>query len=378
MDIAVWLDSLDSNPPTKRKRPVDTAQFPPSPPMSDVTPRRPKRQRKQREDDNVDARQSADFDATPRAHLPSSYASSTSRSSQSGTSSPRKAMAALGVGNEAGDYKLQSFPLSRQGRDAHRLPAPLLELLEEIEGIQDLGKVAFLDEDLRTGIEQLTGSLPDSFYAPSADRAVIGPCPSPDDVQGVVDDAQKCFQYKNTEAGWNGKVHFPLLRLVLFGQYTRTTQLMDVEICTTADIIHEYNRVRSGTKKKVDFVIAFDPTAHNNEQAAQERIEELQHDLPEFSINHTDYEPLRFFPIAISIETKRPDGSEMEGSLQMGVWHAAQWNMLQSMAQDEDRPLKFLLAIIVIGHNWSLAATTREGNKTVGQPEQFKLRIRAK
>lgn len=145
----------------------------------------------------------------------------------------------------------------------------------------------------------------------------------------------------------------------------------------TAGIIPEHNRVRSGTKKKVDFAITFNPTRRTNEQAAQDRIEELQGKLPEFSINHTDYEPLRYLPIAISIKTKSPDGSEMEGSLQMGVWHAAQWNMLQTMERDEDRPLEFLLGIIIVGHEWFLAVTTREGNKTVGQHDPPQMASRS-
>jgi hypothetical protein len=136
--------------------------------------------------------------------------------------------------------------------------------------------------------------------------------------------------------------------------------------------------VRSGRKKKVDFVLAFDPTVRTNEEASQERIEDLLGELPEFSINHTDYEPLRHFPIAISIETKRPDGSEEEGSLQMGVWQAAQWNMLRTMARDGDPPLEFLLGIIVIGQDWYIAPTTREGNNTVGQHDPFRLRATAK
>lgn len=163
MDITAWLNSVDLNPPTKRKRLADQAPLPPSPPMSATTPRRPKRQRTLRDEDNVDAGQSGDTEITPRAHLPSSYASTSSRSSQSGASSPRKAMAALGIGNETGDYKFQSFPLSHEGINAHRLPASLLKILKEIKSMR-LGAVPILDQNLRV---RLHLPLPRSLGMPA-------------------------------------------------------------------------------------------------------------------------------------------------------------------------------------------------------------------
>jgi hypothetical protein len=61
-------------------------------------------------------------------------------------------MAALGIGNEAGDYKLQSLRLSYQGIHAHRLPAPLIHLLKEIKAMQ-IGAVPVLDENFKVRLQ---------------------------------------------------------------------------------------------------------------------------------------------------------------------------------------------------------------------------------
>lgn len=87
-------------------------------------------------------------------------------------------------------------------------------------------------------------------------------------------------------------------------------------------------------------------------------------------------------PITASIETKRLEGAKPgEAHLQIGTWHAAQWRLLEdivrqapqdvrasgkSKEQDVYRRLPaFLPAVVINGHDWSFAATTRKGRKTV-------------
>ena len=53
----------------------------------------------------------------------------------------------------------------------------------------------------------------------------------------------------------------------------------------------------------------------------------LQHQPPDLqTINQTAYGPVRFEPIAISIETMTPDASQGEAKMQLGVWVAAHFN----------------------------------------------------
>lgn len=140
---------------------------------------------------------------------------------------------------------------------------------------------------------------------------------------------------------------------------------------TTAKIINQYLPSASPTKM-VDFSLFLAPdtapiSAANT--AALQAIQSLRRVLPCNVINHTDFPPLRNRPIALSIETKRRGGGEQqEADLQIGIWHAAQWKFLSRLVSDAGGDLDtlpFLPAIIVRGHEWSFAATTREGQKTV-------------
>jgi hypothetical protein len=94
--------------------------------------------------------------------------------------------------------------------------------------------------------------------------------------------------------------------------------------------------------------------------------------LPCGVINHTDFLPLRNRPVVVGIETKkRGGGDQTEAELQIGTWHAAQWKMLAQLVDDVRGgggrldTLPFLPAVLVCGHEWSFAATTREGRKTI-------------
>ncbi|TLS25960.1 hypothetical protein PpBr36_06821, partial [Pyricularia pennisetigena] len=97
------------------------------------------------------------------------------------------------------------------------------------------------------------------------------------------------------------------------------------------------------------------------------------------SINHTDFGALNKWPIAMSVETKRPGESGEKAELQMGVWQAVSWpgpaspSVLSSPSQISIPPsiipgLVFLPALVIVGHDWRLAATTLEdcdGGRTV-------------
>lgn len=50
---------------------------------------------------------------------------------------------------------------------------------------------------------------------------------------------------------------------------------------------------------------------------------------PTLSINHTDFEPLQLSPLILSIATEKQDGKSDKAQLQIGLWHASQWNFLQ-------------------------------------------------
>jgi hypothetical protein len=50
------------------------------------------------------------------------------------------------------------------------------------------------------------------------------------------------------------------------------------------------------------------------------------------TVNHTDFNPVRLYPILLSIETKKHGKEQERANLQMAVWLAAQWASLQRAA----------------------------------------------
>lgn len=139
----------------------------------------------------------------------------------------------------------------------------------------------------------------------------------------------------------------------------------------TANIIPTYLGT-AAPNKKIDFCLHIEPgQSHTIEdQTAVQAIIKLGGPLEPPSINHTDFDALIDRPITVSIETKRFGGDTNEGCLQIGVWHAAQWNLLCKFLPVNGKvaaleSLSFLPAIMVSGHDWTFAATTREGDKTI-------------
>lgn len=191
---------------------------------------------------------------------------------------------------------------------------------------------------------------------------------------------------------------------------------MNLQYSTSARIIDDF-LPRVARTKKVDFCIVIDPDYSGipDPDVLKARVDSLRKVLPELSINHCGQTHLESRPIAISIETKREDSRAAEAQLQIGTWHAAQWNLLSRLVRlaeerltdqrheqqpaaahgDENTPpqlasagdntgqtdtlassivtsklaqLPFLPAVVVQGHDWYFAASTREGDKTVSGP----------
>lgn len=83
-------------------------------------------------------------------------------------------------------------------------------------------------------------------------------------------------------------------------------------------------------------------------------------------INHTSYEPVRFRPIAISIETK-VTGNETEATAQLSVWVVAQFKRLQSIIQRSgvSSEMTVLPLIHIQGHDWFVTLAVQGDSKTV-------------
>ena len=285
---------------------------------------------------------------------------SSERSQASGRSSPLKQLRAMELSSD----RIKTKVLDSTDPN---LPAALSQLLVELEDCNDgYGVISNNREaEIKGKAEQIPGSriFRDFMFAPSAGRDQLGLTPSFDEVADLVKEALHCQDTKRSESGWNMAVHYPLLRRALYDP-ARQSHLVGFEPCTTARIIRDYLPA-GATGKMVDFCICVNA---EGDQVAYNAIERISRALPTQVINHTDEYALRNWPIAVSIETKRQGDERLAAAeLQLGTWHTAQWSLLERLVTQSGGTfdgLPFLPAIVVHGHIWSFAATTREGETT--------------
>ncbi|KAL2812854.1 hypothetical protein BJX63DRAFT_236627 [Aspergillus granulosus] len=333
--------------PESRKRPQT---------MTDESNPTSKRQRT--EDDVIEL----DVDETPRArsnrrrreYLPAPTESQSEQSQASGRSSFQKKLTAMELCSEG--IKIRALSLINP-----KLPPALSRLLMEF--VNCTNGIGFISNDLRAEIKERSKQDPgfnvftDAMFAPDP----LGPTPPLNEVALITKEAYECQHEMQSEAGWNMVVHYPLLHKAIYGQRKHDQEeLVRFTPCTTVKIIQEYLPINLPAKM-VDFCIYINSEM---DDAAFDATSSLRKALPCQVINHTDFLPLRSSPIAISIHGAQPATTE----LQLGTWHAAQWKLLEDLVSRSGGSfdgLSFLPAVIVDGHAWSLAATTREGQKTV-------------
>lgn len=115
--------------------------------------------------------------------------------------------------------------------------------------------------------------------------------------------------------------------------------MVDYAICMESDPAEPmFNRIRS--------TLQLEPTNHQY-------------------INHTSFEPVRFRPIAISIQTKVA-ATEAEATTQLSVWVVAHFKRLQLIIQRSGAsPEMTVLPLIYIqGHEWYTTLAVQGDSKT--------------
>ncbi|RSL45049.1 hypothetical protein CEP54_014439 [Fusarium duplospermum] len=308
-------------------------------------------------------------DETPRPTKIASNASSipdlSSQSSQrSGRSSPVKNFPIQGIGT----HSLTCRTLNPNQRD---MPPALLTLLGEIADIEmcwgfipaylqpEIGKRSHSDRSLQR--------LRPFAYIPSDDSSVEpqDPASAPgllSAVESIVDQAGRCQTLGFDETGWNHLVHTPLLHAALNKEWWPGDSLTEYSPCMNASVTARFHKFLIPSTK-VDYVLHINP-ALDLDASADAAVQQLQDSVVENSINHTAFDPLRSYPICLSIETKKYGGDLKKADLQLCSWQAAQWTLLADQAGDAISRLPFLPGIIVQGHEWKFVATTRTNEET--------------
>ncbi|KPM42075.1 hypothetical protein AK830_g4479 [Neonectria ditissima] len=302
---------------------------------------------------------------------------SSTRSTASDASSSRRKFFLLDLGNE-GIVKRQLT-----GPRALHLPRAIKDALLRIQRLERYRGVLSAENNT-PNMEALLDEfdLDQAVFAEASDE---GSRLTPESVDDIGSNAQRCFEMDHDEPVWNAEVHNPLLNKVF---RTRGARLVDFSLCTTAQIIKEY-LPRPAPDKRIDFCLYIDPR-QDPDPSYSIKAESLREDLPQKSINHTSYGALHSYPMTVSVETERSGNNFDSAVLQIAVWQAAHWKMLRSLlhkaaptvlavslddtrseaqyVSDALRELGALHGIIIQGHEWYYAATSPELTSPDGTP----------
>lgn len=137
------------------------------------------------------------------------------------------------------------------------------------------------------------------------------------------------------------KIFPPALHIKNVSGSRMGTKLVDYAICIKGDLIEPMlNRIMN--------ILRFEPP-------------DSQY------INHTAFEPLRFQPIAVSIESKIASGNEAEATTQLSVWVLAHFKRLQGIIKHSGvtSEMPVLPLINIQGEEWVVTLAVQRGDKTV-------------
>ncbi|KAI0412937.1 hypothetical protein F5X98DRAFT_366952 [Xylaria grammica] len=368
-----------------------------------------------------DGDNSIDIDRTPRATGGKAWsvAASETGSRYSATSSsrlsPTKRLARLEVVAE------HANPVSVQqiNKLDPRIPGALKAMLKQLDGFQRRAGVVpgYLAAEIeaRAGHDDnLDNFVPAVFGDGDGDGADGGPRIALHAVLKVFYAANECCNEDHAEATWNALVHWRVMDLAL-GELAdvpevpggvQPQQQHPQPAPIPGDKVHNPPNPRVRVRgmpctaarltghpqgsKMIDYCIFVEPEPETGPQgdgsaAAAARIDELRSSRAGAGayLNHTDYHALRRRPIVLSAESKRPGEDLRNAQLQLSVWQAAQWRVLMEQvgaAGGEEgvcgkeggggeggvvTMIPFLPALIIQGHDWYFAATTRSGGKTI-------------
>lgn len=225
-----------------------------------------------------------------------------------------------------------------------------------------------------------------SFQPEGENDDLPGRIPTVEEAGLILQLAEECHDLSYDEAGWNVEVHHRILESVFREPGSRKGKdgLFNFLLATTAHPTPDY-LPQYMPAKMIDFCVYLDL---DRDARLREAQRELARHTSNSTVNHTDFAPLQLRPIALSIETKKPNKDVDSANLQMGSWHTAQWNFLATavrLSSQDGRvskspleqmelvkraearldQLPFLPGVVVQGHKWSLVLSTREGQKTI-------------
>ncbi|KAG4268349.1 hypothetical protein FPRO04_12455 [Fusarium proliferatum] len=413
--IQVWINQIiadDQNIPLaddlaqrpKTKRPFNMVTPPQSSPGED-SPRKRKRQEQQERVVTERGNEVEDLDKTPSAApissifppascrlppIPFSLAQpsrSDSQSSHSLASSARKSTRRSASPVKPFTLKMLQKPVEYvEFADdvVAQLPVEIRQLYRNIKDLA-VDREGFIPASLGAALQDLLPDAKERYYAECEHWDPSGAMRDLTTLLEIKKDAQMCRSSNASEAAWNSDVHSPLLKLALkpFEKPQLRRHVMTSARINTIFIpqMKEGSYYDVTGSKMVDYAVALHPEENDPLDLAIHHV--LQHSpMPTHYFNHVAYDPVRFAPIAVSIETKTGTNGLQEARLQLGIWIAS-WSFrlhqlldrrqirvenLDDVADVSDpQTLIPVPVIIVVEHDWKLLFACDRGNRIVNE-----------
>ena len=182
-----------------------------------------------------------------------------------------------------------------------------------------------------------------------------------------------CRSKEVHEPSWNERVHSRILQ-----QAVECTPGVEYHNITTARVLKElvpdnhYGEILK--KKMVDYAVTVGPPIIA-ESDVSTRLGSSVGALRR-TINACDYSPLCYDPVAISVETKTPNGLEQEAKVQLSVWALAHFNRLRCLLPKAvaQQPVSISLPLLFAsGESWTLLLASDRHDRIVSILSSFAL-----
>ncbi|KAF5019918.1 hypothetical protein F66182_8058 [Fusarium sp. NRRL 66182] len=266
-----------------------------------------------------------------------------------------------------------------------KLPIEIQQLYRDIKDLA-VDREGFIPASFKAHLQEL---LPDAKKRYYSDNEQLDTDETKRELEIILEikaDAQMCRSSNASEAAWNSDVHSPLLKLAL--KPCKKPQLRR-HVMTSTRInsifippMHEGSYYDVAGSKMVDYAIALHPEESDALDIAIRRILQYSPAATHY-FNHAAYDPIRFAPTAVSIETTTGANGLQEARLQLGIWIAS-WSFRlhqlletrQTRHGDGDgragagspQTLIPLPVIIVVEHDWKLLFACDRGNRISDRP----------
>ncbi|KAH8732083.1 hypothetical protein GQ44DRAFT_698439 [Phaeosphaeriaceae sp. PMI808] len=271
------------------------------------------------------------------------------------------------------DLSLLDRKVKRIHLSGDEFPVTIRQLVRDIESIRR-GK-GMIPYEIRSDFAQRT-EVEDWWWSqtpsalPSQGKILV----ELDVMEEIRDKTRKLHDSDAAEPRWNSDVHFMMLRQVCM-HLPGITQQNITSARPNSRLVPKtgFNDTES---KLVDYALLCDETLippHLVEQVLADHHNGVD------SINHTSasVQSLRRDPIAVSIETKTPNGSESVALTQLSLWAATHFNRLRTLLPPNKRDIILmpLPLVMAVGGRYSLFfaidGTVAEGIAIAGGESAF-------